>query len=255
MMKLFVISDIHSYYDEMIDALHKAGFDKDNLEHWLIGCGDYIDRGPKPKEVIDYLMALPRKVLVRGNHEDLLEELCERERPYQHDLHNGTLQTVMKLGEPDEYATIPGFCRTTLTNTQEFRESLVDYFETQNYIFVHSWIPLLRELVSFRYEGRVYSRSVYEDWRKAPMIEWLEARWGNPYEYAHQGLLPDKTIVFGHWNTSWPRARYEGQEEFGPNADFSPYYGKGYVGLDACTATTKIVNVLVLEDEFMEQVR
>lgn len=251
-MKLFVISDVHGFYDEMIAALNEADFDKENPEHWLIGCGDYIDRGPKPKEIIDYLMNLPRKYLVRGNHEDLLEEMCERERPFHHDLHNGTLQTVLRLGEPDEYATVPGFCRSTLTNTQAFREILLDYFETKNYIFVHSWIPLIREVIPNKHEGQVYQRRVNPDWRKSPMSEWLEARWENPYEYAHQGLLPDKTIVFGHRNTSWPRAKYEGQQEYGPTADFSPYYGEGYIGIDACTATTGKVNVLVLEDEFME---
>lgn len=251
-MQLFVISDVHGYYDEMVTALNEAGFDKDNPEHWLIGCGDYIDRGPKPKEVIDYLMSLPRKKLVCGNHEDLLEELCEREHPYQHDLHNGTLQTVMKLGEPDEYATIPGFCRSTLNYTQEFRESLLDYFETKNYIFVHSWIPLivLDNLPKYYIRGR--KKEFNPDWRNAPLIDWLEARWGNPYEYARQGLLPDKTVVFGHWHTSWPRAQYEGKEEFGEGADFSPYFGRGYVGIDACTATTRKVNILVLEDEFID---
>ena len=33
-MKLFIISDIHGFYDEMIDSLKNAGFDKDNLNHY-----------------------------------------------------------------------------------------------------------------------------------------------------------------------------------------------------------------------------
>ena len=74
-MKYFVISDVHSYYYEMIDALNKAGFDPLNENHTLISLGDITDRGVWPNEVINYLMSLDRKILIRGNHEDLLEEL------------------------------------------------------------------------------------------------------------------------------------------------------------------------------------
>ena len=81
MAKLFVISDVHGYYDEMRAALDAAGFDENNKEHWLIGCGDYIDRGEQPQEVINYLENLPRKILVKGNHEELLKELLDSREP------------------------------------------------------------------------------------------------------------------------------------------------------------------------------
>lgn len=47
-MKFFVISDVHGYYDEMVQTLEAAGFDPNNEEHWLISCGDEIDRGSEP---------------------------------------------------------------------------------------------------------------------------------------------------------------------------------------------------------------
>ena len=31
-MKFFVLSDIHSFYDEMISALNEAGYDRDNKD-------------------------------------------------------------------------------------------------------------------------------------------------------------------------------------------------------------------------------
>ena len=46
-MKYFVISDIHSYYDEMIDSLKNYSFDVSNKEHHLLVLGDLFDRGPK----------------------------------------------------------------------------------------------------------------------------------------------------------------------------------------------------------------
>jgi len=61
--------------------------------------------------------------------------------------------------------------------------------------------------------------------------------------------------VFGHWHTSWPRHHWawsdEAKPEVGEGADFSPYYGNGFIGIDACTAYSGKVNVLVLEDELM----
>ena len=44
-------------------------------------------------------------------------------------------------------------------------------------------------------------------------------------------------------------AEYEGKSsEFGPDADFSPYYGPGVIALDACTAHSGRINILTLED-------
>lgn len=45
-------------------------------------------------------------------------------------------------------------------------------------------------------------------------------------------------------------AKYEQKgSEFGPDADFTPYYGPHVIALDACTAHSKRINVIVLEDD------
>ena len=67
-MKYFVVADVHGFYDEMKAALDEAGFDPENENHTLISCGDVIDRGKRPNEVVKYLVNLPRKILIRGNH-------------------------------------------------------------------------------------------------------------------------------------------------------------------------------------------
>ncbi|MEE1302328.1 MAG: hypothetical protein UHD64_06040, partial [Bacteroidales bacterium] len=89
----------------------------------------------------------------------------------------------------------------------------------------------------------------------AHAVEWEDARWGNPYERAEQGLFPDKKIVFGHFHTSYARNKYEGKPEWGNNADFSIYYNDNYIAIDACCAYSGKLNVLVLEDEFLEKGR
>lgn len=60
-MKYFCVSDIHGYYDQLIDALESAGFEPDNPNHLLIACGDHFDRGRQPREVLDSSPSFPEK--------------------------------------------------------------------------------------------------------------------------------------------------------------------------------------------------
>ena len=247
MPKFFVVSDVHGFYDEMIEALDKAGFDKHNSDHLLISCGDNFDRGPKPVEVMRYLIGLPRKVLVKGNHESLLRDLCDRGYPGGHDYSNGTYDTVLEFGNAGLGNSFDECCLVTYQRTKNFIDDMVNYFETKNYIFVHSFVPLkkLDSLPMYYTRNRKYE--IDPDWRHAHASAWEEARWGNPFELAEQGFLPDKTLVFGHWGT------YEQRPEIYDGEDlFDPIYGNGYIGIDGTTAASGQVNVLVIEDEFME---
>lgn len=252
MPKLFVISDVHGFYDEMKTALDAAGFDENNPEHWLIGCGDYFDRGLQPMQVMKYLHNLPRKVLVRGNHEQLLVDCCKRGEVYPHDLSNGTAHTIWQIGYGEDFAEVSDYA---LKRTRLFRDSMVNYFETKNYIFVHSWIPVISKdgLPAHYTQNRKFEFN--PDWRNASDKEWQDAMWGNPFDMAACGFLPEKTVVFGHWHCSTGWAKSEGGEEFGETAKFDPYYGDGYIAIDACTAYSNKVNVLVLEDEFLQETK
>lgn len=244
MPKLYIISDVHGFFDEMKAALDEAGFDENNPEHWLIGCGDYMDRGKQPIQVMRYLHHLPRKILIRGNHEKLLEDCCLRGEAWSHDIHNGTADTIWNIG-CSLYHDFAEMCDHTLRRTKAFRDSMVNYFETKNFVFCHSFLPLIEVEGEQRFKP---------DWRNATQDEWDKAMWGNPYQLAEKGLLPsDKKLVFGHFHTSWPRAHYDGEPEWGSEADFSVYYGDGFIAIDACTAYSGKVNVLVLEDDFLEE--
>lgn len=250
MPKFFVISDVHSFFDEMKKALDDAEFDPNNEDHWLISCGDALDRGPKSQEVIDYLMGLDRCVLIAGNHDELIMDLLDRKYPYDADYHNGTFRSVVDLAPNAK--TFYEACDIAYTKVKPFVDRMINYFETERFIFVHSFIALKcnDKLPAYYMRNRKFEYD--PNWRHAHNSAWKTAMWGNPYELAEKGLLPDKTLVFGHYHTSWPRYKYEGKPEFGDGADFSVYYGDGYIAIDGCCAASGQINCLVLEDEFID---
>ncbi len=250
MPKFFVTSDIHSYHDELMIALNNAGFDENNENHYLVVCGDCFDRGPDSAKVWRYLKDLPRKVLVKGNHEQLLLDCCERGWFAGHDISNGTAQTIFHLGYGDEFDDM---CKYTLVKVRPFINSMVNYFETKNYIFVHSWIPVINKDGLPAYYTRNRKFEFNPDWRQASQKEWDDATWGNPFDMAEKGFnQTGKIICFGHWGTEYKWAQYENRAQFDENSKHDIYYGDRYIGIDATTAYSGKVNILVLEDEFLD---
>ena len=255
MPKLFCVSDIHGFYDELIEALNKAGFDESNEEHYLVVCGDVWDRGSQPVEVMRYLNSLPRKVLIKGNHESLFQDLCERGYPGTHDYSNGTYDSVCEFGNADLGNSFDECCMVAYHRTKNFIDSMVDYFETKNYIFCHGWIPVTCKDGLPMYHRKNRKFEFNPEWRHAHHSEWEQARWLNGIDMAKNGFVdPEKTIVCGHWHCSYGHM-IDGHtiDEFGPYAFWEPYYGNGVIAIDRCTAYTGKVNVLVLEDDFLEE--
>lgn len=80
--RLLAIGDIHGHLEKLSRLLEVvAPTDQDQM----VFLGDYIDRGPQSREVIDCLLDLrkrfPRTVFLRGNHEQmLLDALVEEAR-------------------------------------------------------------------------------------------------------------------------------------------------------------------------------
>lgn len=245
MPKFFVISDVHGFYDEMRKALDEAGFDPNNENHWLISLGDEMDRGRHPEQVINYLMDLPRAIFVKGNHTILMQHMVKRGYAMHHDYSNGTFQSVLDLA-PNAMTLEEGM-KIAHKKTKPFFEREINYFETAHHIFVHSYIPLLKNT-----ESSVVKYN--PNWRNATDVEWEDAMWGNPFRLHRQfGHNFDKAIVCGHWHSSWARAYFDEGEEWGDNADFSPYYMDGLIGIDACTVHSGKVNCIVIEDDFLEE--
>lgn len=260
-MKYYVVADIHGFYDVLITALSEKGYFADTEPHKLIICGDLFDRGKQSKEMQEFVIELLRRdevILIKGNHEDLLVDFidnlpmyAEEGLYYSYHNSNGTVQTVKDLTNSTLTKMIisPEATAAKMRHSGIFKTilpAMKDYFETKNYIFVHGWIPSTVRRIN-RTDYYFYN----PDWRNAGSAEWESARWYNGMLAARQGAFePDKTIVCGHWNSSFGHSVYEGKgSEFGNDADFSPYYGEGIIALDACTAYSGKVNCIVIDDE------
>ena len=131
---MFAVGDIHGCLDKLVSLMDII--DVDLKKETLVFMGDYIDRGPHSKEVVDYLIDVARGgnrvVFLKGNHELMLQNYLSGEDKLSF-LYNGgeaTLRSYMKGGGLDEANLIP-------PEHLEFFDNLRLYYETENYIFVH----------------------------------------------------------------------------------------------------------------------
>ena len=71
--RILAVGDIHGEWDKFMSLYEKIRFNPD--EDLLIFLGDYIDRGPKPLHVLDFMYEHrndKNMIMLRGNHEQML---------------------------------------------------------------------------------------------------------------------------------------------------------------------------------------
>lgn len=263
-MRYYVISDPHGFYTEMVEALFNKGFFADQPPRKLVVCGDLLDRGNealKMQALILLLMQNEEVILIRGNHEDLALDFLDHAAkylgddlrlPFTHHYRNRTIDSFLQLtGMCLSQATdnISAFVKEARATAyvREIIPSMKDYFETEHYIFVHGWIPCLTD--DNTYCPREFSYD--PNWRKASRQNWENARWYNGIDCACSWNVrePNKTIVCGHFHSSYGHLRYgKSKAEFGDEADYSPFYADGIIALDGCTAYSGKVNCIVIDD-------
>lgn len=242
----FAVSDPHGYYSILKKSLKKAGFEMKNPEHKLIVCGDLLDRGLEAIEMLNFVQELlkqDRFIYIRGNHEDLFLDCLKEMEAFdgrilnQIHYHNGTASTCNQLAiRKEEFKSL------ILNHTR-------DFFELGDYIFIHGWIPVkIKDGLSVYY-ARNREFEFNPDWRNASEEEWYAARWINGIETAQKGIIEKgKKIVCGHWHTGYGHYIYH-DVGTGEHDCCDIYYDEGIVALDACTAYSQKINVLVLTDD------
>ena len=134
--KFFAIGDIHGNLLHLEQLLEKIKPALNQEKDTLVFLGDYIDRGPASKGVVDLILQLrkdlPHVVCLKGNHEDMLLDWVLNGKNYDLYLYNGGGATITSYSQDNEFK-LP-------QEHLDFFTSLLLYYETENYIFVHAGI-------------------------------------------------------------------------------------------------------------------
>src|SRR5262245_18669886 len=141
--RTIAIGDIHGCPEALaalIDAIAPGS------EDTIVTLGDYIDRGPNRRGVLDRLISLSRRcklIPLLGNHEELLLDALKD---------TANLRRWLALGGPDtlrSYGWTRGSSRRTLASWfpephRRFLAGCVSYHETRTHLFVHAgFVPEL----------------------------------------------------------------------------------------------------------------
>jgi hypothetical protein len=166
-MRYFFISDIHGEYDKMIDSLRASGFDRER--DTLVNLGDSFDRGPKSLEVLDFLMNLPNKILIMGNHDLRLEQMVTGESyPDYYDVSNGVKDTFLSFSHGNlKYGLALDIeIFTTDNDYLAVKHKLLEYFCScanaavwDDLVAVHSWYPSITNPECTNWEDAIWANT------------------------------------------------------------------------------------------------
>jgi len=137
------IGDIHGCFCELRELLQ---YIKSKNPELTVFIGDYIDRGPDVKSVIDLIIKYSetnKTVFLYGNHEDMaIDAIYDQERyKKDHWFTQGGLETVSSLtGKKCTTENVHDYIKLIPEKYINFLNSLEKYYETEKYIFVHAGI-------------------------------------------------------------------------------------------------------------------
>lgn len=252
-MKKFVVSDIHDHYDLLTESLSRNGFDVNNEGHRLIVCGDAFYSGPQPGELFVFLRELSEKgrlIFIYGNHDiELLDNL--RMKRFTRPANRRCAALIVRyLTQKTELSDeeLASECEN-LGFTRFLSEVPVWYYENEDYVFTHGFIPT---------EKKAYR----PDWRDATELEWrtAAARGDAMMLSMRYGISePNRKIVCGHYSaarcylmknatpTDWENKIYKDVSKV-PAEGFKPFFGDTFIAIDQSVKKTGFMNCIVIEE-------
>jgi len=191
MERMLVISDIHGELEKLESLIQKAGYDPQKDQ--LILLGDYIDRGPASRGVLERVMGLHAQgaIVLMGNHDHMMIRSFEQDPAViERWFRNGAQQTLASYGHAAGELASGAPASLELTSLLEqhiaFLNGLDCYYETEDYIFVHGGVHPTTPL----HETDPY------------MLMWIR-------EEFHKGYQGNKTVVFGHTPTELLHGKHD----------------------------------------------
>ena len=174
--RLFAIGDIHGCPDELAAILKSIAPGPTDT---VVFVGDYVDRGPSARDVIEQLVELQRGpaevVFLKGNHEDMMLSFLGFPGHYGESfLFNGGSQTLDSYGISED--TLERAIEFLPANHLEFLQGLATSYHRPPYLFVHAGIMPTRQLEEQAVEDMLWIRQ----------------------EFIFNVHQIDATVVFGH---------------------------------------------------------
>lgn len=175
MARTLAIGDIHGCFKTLKTLLEeKIAIQKSDT---LIFLGDYIDRGPDTKSVIDYLMALDAEgftcIFLRGNHEQTLIDALENQLTLKKGWFSKPKNKIFEawfegLGGRE---TLQSYSLLELTGFPEshleWLKSSVFYHKNEHFYFVHAGFNFTENDILSDPKAMLWTREFEYDAHKA----------------------------------------------------------------------------------------
>src|SRR3954468_21003551 len=129
--RTIAIGDVHGCSAALAALIHAIGPSPEDV---LVTLGDYIDRGPDSRGVLDLLIGLGRRcrlVPILGNHDEMLLGVRTSRHPISWLVGMGGTATLDSYGPARDLSLIPA-------EHFEFLERCPSYHETDTHIFIHA---------------------------------------------------------------------------------------------------------------------
>lgn len=134
--RLIAIGDIHGCSESLAAIINAI---QPQPEDRIVTLGDYIDRGPDSRGVIDQLIALRERcelIPLLGNHEEMLLGALRGKSPWKWWLQHGGKETLDSYGCDGDYSVATSIERFSGEHI-DFLDACRDYYEAENHFFTH----------------------------------------------------------------------------------------------------------------------
>ncbi len=152
--RVYAVGDIHGRADLLSELFERINHDlksRPTMDAVQVFLGDYIDRGPNSRQVIDLLIARQREntvVLLKGNHEDYAERFLSDPTVLSEWNNVGGLNTITSYGvsptrrrDPQSQRKVAtAFGQSLPDNHRRFLRGLAFSFTCGDFFFVHAGV-------------------------------------------------------------------------------------------------------------------